>query len=73
MAGPEVCAHPWIWGGVKPTANRIASGQNGVLLTDPGEMEARQAKQQVCTAKFQESKLLEDIFHSYLPFAMEAM
>lgn len=41
LARPEPHTRPWFWGGDKPTANCIASGPNGVLLTDPGEMDAR--------------------------------
>lgn len=52
----------WICSRVKPTTNHIASRQNGVLLTDPGEMDARQAKQQTCTTRFQENHCCETFF-----------
>lgn len=53
---------PWICNRVKPTTNHIASGQNGVLLTDPQEMDARQAKQQMCTTRFQECHCCKTFF-----------
>lgn len=57
-AGPEPPVQPWTWGGVIPTANRIASGQDGVLSTHPGEMDVRQVQQQICTLRFHKRKLL---------------
>lgn len=57
-AGPKPHVQPWTWGGVIPTANHIVSGQDGVLLMHPGEMDVRQVRQQICILRFHKRKLL---------------
>lgn len=70
LIGPELHAHPRVWGGVKPTGNHIASEQNRGLLTAQ-EKWVRGRQSSRCAPQGQESQGSPTVFHCHLALARE--